>query len=71
MSGDNDQRIAELEMQVAFLEDSLQKLSDVLYKQQKRMDELETGVKHYEKRLQEIQHGLGDAEEHQERPPHY
>jgi len=71
MSEDNEKRIAELEIQVAFLEDSLQKLSDVLYKQQQRIDALQLGVKHYEKQLQEIQHGLGEAGDQQERPPHY
>jgi SlyX protein len=71
MSEDNEERIAELEMQVAFLEDNLHKLNDVLYKQQQRMDSLETGIKHYEKRLQEIQHGAGSTDQEQERPPHY
>jgi SlyX protein len=71
MSENTEERIAELEMQVAFLEDSLHKLSDVLYKQQQRMDSLEVGIKHYEKRLQEIQQGAGVADQEDERPPHY
>lgn len=71
MSDDNETRIAELEMQVTFLEDSLQKLSDVLYKQQQRIDALELGIKHYEKRLHDIQQGMGENDNHQERPPHY
>ncbi|MEQ9210879.1 MAG: SlyX family protein [Pseudomonadales bacterium] len=71
MSKGDETRIAELEMQVTFLEDSLQKLSDVLYKQQQRIDALELGIKHYEKRLQDIQQGMGETDNHQERPPHY
>lgn len=71
MSKNAEERIAELEMQVAFLEDSLHKLGDALYKQQQRMDSLEVGIKHYEKRLQEIQEGVGATDQTQERPPHY
>jgi SlyX protein len=71
MTENNEDRIAELEMQVAFLEDNLHKLSDALYKQQQRMDSLEVGIKHYEKRLLEIQQGVDSHEEKQERPPHY
>lgn len=71
MSKSDEKRIAELEIQVAFLEDSLQKLSDVLYKQQQRIDALELGIKHYEKRLQDIQQEFSETDNHQERPPHY
>lgn len=71
MSKSDEMRIAELEIQVAFLEDSLQKLSDVLYKQQQRIDTLELGIKHYEKRLQDIRQEFSEADNHHERPPHY
>lgn len=71
---EKDQRILELETQLAFQEDSLQKLNDVLVNQQQRLDALEVAVRHYEKRLQEVQHGVGgDAEPslQDQIPPHY
>ncbi|MEQ9023352.1 MAG: SlyX family protein [Pseudomonadales bacterium] len=71
MSKGDETRIAELEMQVTFLEDSLQKLSDVLYKQQQRIDALELGIMQYEKRMKDIQQGMGETDNLQERPPHY
>lgn len=70
----NGQRIAELETQLAFQEDTLQKLNDVLVSQQKRIDALETAIKHYEKRLGEIQDGVGSDQQismEDEVPPHY
>lgn len=71
---DNNQRIAELETQLAFQEDTIQKLNDVLVDQQKRMDALEVAIRHYEKRLGEIQNGIGDEQQtslEDEVPPHY
>ena len=68
---DVEARVAELEVQIAFQEDHLQKLNDALYQQQVRIDSLEVGIRHYEKRLQEINDGLGDIKTEQEIPPHY
>lgn len=66
-----EERVAELEVQIAFQEDHIQKLSDALYQQQQRLDALEVGIKHYEKRLKELQEGVGEVYSGQEKPPHY
>jgi len=71
---DNEQQIAELETQLAFQEDHLQKLNDALINQQKRIEAMEVSIKHYEKRLAEIQNGVGSEEQvsiEDEVPPHY
>ena len=70
----SEHRIAELETQLAFQEDYLQKLNDVLVAQQKRIDALEVAIKHYEKRLGDIQNGVagdGQSSIENEVPPHY
>ncbi|HNY66477.1 MAG TPA: SlyX family protein [Deltaproteobacteria bacterium] len=41
----NDDRFANLETMVAFHEDTIQKLNDVVYKQQIKIDKLEERVK--------------------------
>lgn len=69
---DLNQQMAELETQLAFQEDHLQKLNDVMVDQQKRIDALEAGLRHYEKRLREIQEGAGgESAIESETPPHY
>ncbi len=49
----NDDRFANLETLMAFHEDTIQKLNDVVYKQQLKIDELEEKVKTLYKMLQE------------------
>lgn len=71
---DIDERIAELEAQLAFQEDSIHKLNNALVDQHRRVEILEVAIKHYEKRLAEIQHGVGDGAApglEDEVPPHY
>lgn len=74
MSGSDselEQRVAELEVQVAFQEDHLQKLNEALVEQQNRIDSLGSGLRHYQKRVQEIQEGIGEVSSENEVPPHY
>jgi len=66
-----ENRIIELEQQLAFQEDTVQKLSDALFEQQQRIDALELGIKHYEKRLRELSEGIGEVYGGEEKPPHY
>ena len=69
-----DDRIAELESQLAFQEDLLQTLNEALIDQQNRIHTLEVAIKHYEKRLREIQDGVavgGGSATDFEPPPHY
>ena len=69
--GDLSTQVAELEVQLSFQEDHIQKLSDALYQQQKRIDVLEQIVKDYEKKMQEIMEGVGEVYSEDAPPPHY
>lgn len=67
-----ESRVSELEIQLSFQEDHIEKLNDVLVDQQSRIEKLEVVIRHYEKRLQEIQNGVsGDDSNEIEIPPHY
>lgn len=68
----NENAIRELEVKVAFLEDSLQKLSDEFFTQQREMEQLKTKYATLVNKFRDLQ-GAGDdgVESHDERPPHY
>jgi len=57
---------------LSFQEDHVEKLNSALVDQQSRITQLEVVLRHYKKRLNEIQHGLtGDDLQEPELPPHY
>lgn len=64
-----DERLNELELRYLSLQDEFEKLSDVVYEQQKRLDVYEAEIL----RLRETvsSGGLGDAGPQSEKPPHY
>ena len=63
-------RIEDLEFKVAHLERALQELSDVLYRQQQRLDAQEARLARLSHRLDEAATGTpGDPSD--EKPPHY
>ena len=67
-----DTRLEELQIKVAFLEDTLNKLSDEFYHQQRVLDELQTKYLRLQNRLQEYQHDENsDRAILDEKPPHY
>lgn len=64
--------IQELEVKVAFLEDSLHKLSDEFYIQQRELEELKTKCAGLINKFHGLQNNEGsDIEIQDERPPHY
>ncbi|MBS0374042.1 MAG: SlyX family protein [Proteobacteria bacterium] len=63
-------RVEDLEFKVAHLERALQDLSDVLYRQQQRLDAQQARVARLSERLDESSGGTpGDPRD--EKPPHY
>lgn len=65
-----DQRLIDLETRIAFQEDSIQALSDEIYRQQKELDRLQQLCSIMLQRLQDVSTG-GPTGPVDEKPPHY
>ena len=67
-----EQMIADLQSQVAFQEDELEKLHTALYEQQLRMDAMGVQLKHLADRYKNLSDSQSDSTEVvDEKPPHY
>ena len=67
----SDERLINLEFKIAHQEKQLEDFSDVLYKQQQTIDNLEILLQGITKRLQDVLgHEESDIRGH-EKPPHY
>ncbi len=66
-----DQRITELEIKVAFLEDTIKQLDDEVYRQQRQIERLETLCARLAQDMQAMADRVGPAGTEQEIPPHY
>ncbi|MBQ0720209.1 MAG: SlyX family protein [Gammaproteobacteria bacterium] len=67
----SDQRCTELEIKLAYQEDVVKALNDVVCRQQKSIDRLEQTCRYLMQRVQEdTQSPVAEAPD-QERPPHY
>lgn len=67
---DVESRIADLETRVAFQDDAIQTLSDVLVEQQRLVDRLHLQLQALAKRQDELQGTMG-GEQDEAPPPHY
>jgi SlyX protein len=65
------QRIAELETQVAFQEDTLQTLNEIVTRQQLQIDQLEREVQALVAQLQQLSDAMRRPESEEAPPPHY
>ena len=65
-----EQRVTAIEEKLAYQEDLIKALDDVVYQQQCRIDQLEALCKQLSERLQGISESTGLAPDN-ERPPHY
>lgn len=65
-----EKRLVDIELKVLAQEDLTQELSDIIYRQQKQIDELRVMCESLAKRLGAGDVGGADAYT-QERPPHY
>ena len=64
-------QITELEIKVAHLEQALNELSDVMYRQQGQIERLEAGYEHLRQRVQEGGGADPGGQPEDEKPPHY
>lgn len=65
-----EEKIIDIETRLAFQDDTLQELSDVIYRQQQQIDQLEKTVYQLLGKVEELmQSGPDDIVD--EKPPHY
>ncbi len=67
----NERRLEELETKIAYQEDTIQQLNEVLGRQQKQIDQLEISCQFLINRLRESDEISAPGNEVDERPPHY
>ena len=60
----------ELEIKITFLEDTLTELNQVVYKQQRTIDELDRTIRKLSDRIEELENSSGEDLPHV-KPPHY
>lgn len=66
-----DQRIEQLEVKVAFLEEANSQLSDMVYRQQQELEALRARLAQVASRLDAAQSRITEYTAEQEKPPHY
>lgn len=65
------QRIAELETQLAFQEDTLQTLNEIVTRQQQQIDKLDHELQAIMAQLQQLSDAMRRPESEEAPPPHY
>ena len=66
-----EDRIIEIETKVAYQEHSISELSDVIYRQQQQIDQLERLCNALTERLQDMTDTASSDKAGHEKPPHY
>ena len=67
----SDQRCTELEIKLAYQEDSVKALNDVVCRQQERIDRLEQTCRYLMQRTQKVsQSSLAESYDQEKPPPH-
>jgi len=67
-----EDKIRELEVKVAFIEDALHKLSDEFFTQQRELEDIKAKYASLVSKFQEVQNNTDErGEVLDERPPHY
>lgn len=65
-----DKQLIDIETKIAFQEDTLQELNQLVYQQQRQLDQLEAAFKSLASRIKELSETIPVAD-HDEKPPHY
>jgi SlyX protein len=66
-----DDRLTEIEIKLAHIEQSLNELSDVMYRQQGLIERLERGYDQLRQRIQTDDEGSAETNPGNDKPPHY
>ena len=67
----NEERIVDIEIKVARQEDLVDTLNQMVYQQQKKLDELEALCTALARRLMDVTSGGNEQNAGNEKPPHY
>ena len=67
----NENRLIDIETRIAYQEDTIQQLNDVVTKQQRQIDRLEDLAKLLTQRCQSLQSTESNNNIVDEKPPHY
>ena len=67
----NEKRFAEIETKLAFQEDTINDLSDTVYRQQKQIDELHETIRHMMQEMTDGSSASPGRNLKDEKPPHY
>jgi len=67
----DDSGLERIELKIAFLENAFQELSDVVYRQQREIESLQTQLALSQRQLEEIKADRVAPRPEDERPPHY
>ena len=68
---DPNSRITDLEIKITYLEETVQELNKIVFRQQRRMDQLEGSVKTLQERIGELEENKQAGDLPHEKPPHY
>jgi SlyX protein len=66
-----DQRIVQLEIKVAYLEEANAQLSDMVYRQRQELESLRTQLAGFAERIEAAREQTTAYTAEQEKPPHY
>ncbi|UCC15334.1 MAG: SlyX family protein [Gammaproteobacteria bacterium] len=67
----NEKRLEQIEIKLAYQDQAMQDLSDVVYRQEKALENLEARLGVMTERIGELLDTLPDASADEEIPPHY
>lgn len=67
----DDARVTELEIKIAYLEDTIKQLDDEVYRQQRQIERLEILCAKISQDMQAMADRVGTTSAEQEIPPHY
>ena len=66
-----EERLTDIEVKLAHVEQAFNELSDVLYRQQQQVDRLELSLEALRQQLESNQDGASAGAPEDEKPPHY
>jgi len=67
----SERRLEQIEIKLAYQEDATRELSDVIYRQQQLIDQLQAFCQRLEERISTASESAAEPSAEDEKPPHY